>query len=73
MPKEVALVESIKGTSRRILGENVGEGEPVHVFMEGVRGQSVVATDRRLMIIKTGPAAADPLSERNAKLSRTNT
>ena len=54
---EVKVVEDIKGTSRKILNENLADGEPVHVFMEGVRGQSVGATDRRLMIIKTGFSA----------------
>ena len=54
MPKEIALVEDIKGTSRKILDENLPPGEPLHVFMEGVKGQSVAATERSLMIIKTG-------------------
>jgi len=54
MQKDTVLVEDIRGTSERILHDNLGDGEPVYVFMEGRRGQSVAATDRRLMIIKTG-------------------
>jgi len=54
MSSDVILIENVKGTSRDILEANLSDGEPVFVFMEGVWGQSVVATDRRVMIIKTG-------------------
>jgi hypothetical protein len=54
MSADVILVEDIKGTSRDILEANLSDGEPVFVFMEGVWGQSAAATDRRIMIIKTG-------------------
>jgi hypothetical protein len=54
MSADVVLVEDIKGTSRDILEANLSDGEPVFVFMEGVWGQSIAATDRRVMIIKTG-------------------
>jgi len=54
MSADVKLVENVKGTSRDILEANLSDGEPVFVFMEGVWGQSIVATDRRVLIIKTG-------------------
>jgi len=54
MSSDVILIENVKGTSRDILEANLSDGEPVFVFMEGVWGQSIVATDRRVMIIKTG-------------------
>jgi hypothetical protein len=54
MSADVKLVEDIKGTSRDILEANLSDDEPVFVFMEGVWGQSIVATDRRVLIIKTG-------------------
>ena len=67
MPKEIVLVEDIKGTSKRILLENLAEGEPLQVFMEGVRGQSVAATDKRLMIIKTGVSSGGYLFGKKCK------
>jgi hypothetical protein len=57
MAGQIELIENIRGTSRKILDENLGMGEEVRVFVEGVSGQSVAATDRRLLIIKTGLSA----------------
>ena len=54
MAREVALVENIKGTSRKILDENLQPGEEVVVLMEGTKGQVLAATPSRLLLIKTG-------------------
>jgi hypothetical protein len=50
---EAMLVEHINGTGREIIDENLSEGEPVYVCIEGTTGQFLVATDRRIIIIRT--------------------
>jgi Short C-terminal domain/Bacterial PH domain len=57
MAKATQLVEDIKGTSKKLLEENLRQGEEVRVLLEGVRAQCLAATDTRLMVIKTGASA----------------
>lgn len=58
------LVEALSGGLKKALDGAIPAGEPIVVSLNGSAGEAVVATDRRVIILKAGMAAGSLLGQK---------
>lgn len=54
MAKASGLIEALSGGLKKALDSNIGPSEEIAVSLQGLRGEALVATDRKVYVLKAG-------------------